>query len=83
MKNMYVCVCVCVCMYVTKRVEYYNYNDNSLIVFLFSYYQGDTLATCDSYGIVKLWDIRTGTTRISIDCGPHPANKVAFDPAGW
>ena len=44
--------------------------------------QGDTLASCDSYGTVKLWDVRTGSPMTSFDVGPHPANRVAFDPTG-
>ena len=31
---------------------------------------------------MKLWDVRTNSPLTSIDCGPHPANKVAFDPTG-
>ncbi|KAI0233259.1 Sperm-associated antigen 16 protein [Lamellibrachia satsuma] len=42
----------------------------------------DTVASCDSYGVVKLWDMRTGAPMVSTDCGPHPSNKVAFDPSG-
>ncbi len=45
------------------------------------HFQGDTLASCDSYGIVKLWDIRTASTMTTLDFGPHPANRVAFDPS--
>lgn len=47
-----------------------------------SFFQGDTLASCDSFGVVCLWDIRTVSQMTSIDCGPHPANKVTFDPSG-
>lgn len=44
--------------------------------------QGDTVASCDSYGNVKLWDVRTVSPMVSFDVGPHPANKLAFDPSG-
>lgn len=40
------------------------------------------LASCDADGCVKLWEPRTGTERYSVDVGPHPANKLAFDRAG-
>ena len=45
-------------------------------------FQGDTVASCDSYGTVKLWDVRAVAPMVSFDCGPHPANRVAFDPTG-
>jgi len=44
--------------------------------------KGDTLVSCDSYGILKLWDVRTVSPMVSIDCGPHPANHVSIDPSG-
>ena len=44
--------------------------------------QGDTVASCDAYGVVKLWDVRTVTCMSTVDLGPHPANRVAFDPSG-
>ena len=44
--------------------------------------QGDTLASCDSMGVVKLWDVRKNAVMVSVKVGPHPANKVAFDPSG-
>ena len=53
-----------------------------LYLLLFSALQGDTIASCDSYGTVKLWDVRAGAPMVSFDCGPHPANRVAFDPTG-
>ncbi|KAJ3026053.1 UNVERIFIED_CONTAM: Sperm-associated antigen 16 protein [Siphonaria sp. JEL0065] len=43
---------------------------------------GDTVASCDSDGIVKFWDIRNVSELDSIDMGPHAANKLAFDPSG-
>lgn len=44
--------------------------------------QGDSVASCDAYGVVKLWDVRTVGCMASMDLGPHPANRVAFDPSG-
>ena len=44
--------------------------------------QGDTLASCDSMGVVRLWDVRKNATMMTVKVGPHPANKVAFDPSG-
>ncbi|XP_070588317.1 sperm-associated antigen 16 protein isoform X23 [Erythrolamprus reginae] len=43
---------------------------------------GDTIVSCDSYGVLKLWDVRKGIPMVSIDAGPHPGNQVAFDPSG-
>lgn len=40
------------------------------------------MVSCDSYGTVKLWDVRTVAPMVSFDVGPHPANRVAFDPTG-
>ena len=40
------------------------------------------MASCDSYGVVKLWDVRAVAPMVSFEVGPHPANKVAFDPTG-
>ena len=31
---------------------------------------------------MKLWDVRMVAEMLSVDCGPHPANKVSFDRAG-
>ncbi|XP_070588312.1 sperm-associated antigen 16 protein isoform X18 [Erythrolamprus reginae] len=44
--------------------------------------KGDTIVSCDSYGVLKLWDVRKGIPMVSIDAGPHPGNQVAFDPSG-
>ncbi|KAJ3212750.1 Sperm-associated antigen 16 protein [Entophlyctis luteolus] len=44
--------------------------------------EGDVVASCDSDGIVKFWDIRNVSELETIDFGPHSANKVALDPAG-
>ena len=44
--------------------------------------QGDTIASVDADGVVKLWDVRMVTERLTINVGPHPANKAAFDPSG-
>ncbi len=40
------------------------------------------MASCDSYGVIKMWDTRTCAPMVSIDSGPHPANRLAFDNAG-
>lgn len=39
------------------------------------------MASSDADGIVKLWDVRTVTERLTIDMGPFPANHVTFDPS--
>ena len=44
--------------------------------------QGDTVASCDAYGVVKLWDVRTVACMATLDLGPHPANRLDFDPSG-
>lgn len=44
--------------------------------------QGDTVASCDAYGFVKLWDVRTVGCMATHDLGPYPSNRVAFDPSG-
>lgn len=36
----------------------------------------------DADGVVKLWDVRMVTERLTINVGPHPANKATFDPSG-
>ncbi len=40
------------------------------------------MASCDTDGHVKFWDIRQPTQLDSIDFGPHSANKLSFDPSG-
>ncbi len=57
-----------------NRNEYYR-ND-------FYIFQGDTIASCDSKGIVKLWDVRTVKSIVTLDFGPYSANSVSFHPAG-
>lgn len=32
--------------------------------------------------MVKLWDVRMVTERLTINVGPHSANKCAFDSSG-
>ena len=44
--------------------------------------QGDTVASCDAYGVVKMWDVRTVACMKTVDLGPHPANRLDFDPSG-
>lgn len=51
-------------------------------LFCFQHRQGDTIASCDSSGMMKLWDIRKSVPILSIDAGPHPANQVTFDHSG-
>uniref|UniRef100_U3KEQ3 Sperm associated antigen 16 n=1 Tax=Ficedula albicollis TaxID=59894 RepID=U3KEQ3_FICAL len=43
---------------------------------------GDTIASCDSSGVMKLWDMRKLLPILSIDAGPHPANQVSFHRSG-
>ncbi|KAA8584699.1 hypothetical protein FQN60_008484 [Etheostoma spectabile] len=44
---------------------------------------GDVLASCDSRGIVNLWDMRkTAAAMATVDAGPSAANQVAFSPSG-
>ncbi|RUS86529.1 hypothetical protein EGW08_005721 [Elysia chlorotica] len=78
-----VCVCVCsvlpVCVYVCLYVSQYVYRE---MYFSTLFLQGDTIASCDSYGVVKLWDVRSVAPMASFEVGPHPANKLAFDPSG-
>jgi hypothetical protein len=40
---------------------------------------GDTIASCDADGIVKLWDVRVVTDKASLDCGDNPVNKVCVE----
>lgn len=42
--------------------------------------QGDSLVSGDAFGIVNLWDVRTISIVASVDLGPQPVNRVAFDP---
>ncbi|CAI9715933.1 sperm-associated antigen 16 protein-like [Octopus vulgaris] len=41
--------------------------------------KGDTVASCDTQGIVKLWDTRTVAPMITFEAGSFSANKLAFD----
>ena len=54
-------------------------NFSMIDVYLF---QGDTIASCDSKGVVKLWDVRTIKSLVTLDFGPYSANSVSFHPAG-
>ena len=70
---MVICSVLKICLYI----------QGYLVIEIISFtFQGDTLASCDSYGTVKLWDVRQGAPMVSFDVGPHPANRVAFDPTG-
>ena len=44
--------------------------------------RGDTVATCDADGIVKLWDIRMVQELGTIEAGQHPVNKLTMDRSG-
>lgn len=44
--------------------------------------KGDTVASCDADGIVKLWDVRVVSEFLQIDTGRHPANAANFDRSG-
>ena len=40
------------------------------------------IASCDSDGIIKVWDIRTCKERHQIDGGPYSANGISIDRSG-
>ena len=40
------------------------------------------LASCDSDGIVKVWDVRMVKGRNQYDAGPYSANSVSIDKSG-
>ena len=40
------------------------------------------MASCDAKGVVKLWDVRTIKSLVTLDFGPYSANSVSFHPAG-
>lgn len=44
--------------------------------------QGDVIASCDSDGITKVWDIRMVKEVCSFDSGLTAANSVIFDRSG-
>jgi WD40 repeat protein len=44
--------------------------------------RGDQLVSCDADGNVILWDVRMIEQKQVYQCGPHPANSVAFDKSG-
>ncbi|KAG5456975.1 MAG: WD40-repeat-containing domain protein, partial [Olpidium bornovanus] len=45
--------------------------------------QADKLATCDASGFLKLWDVRNLYAELDmVDLGPHPSNRLCFDPSG-
>ena len=44
--------------------------------------QGDIIASCDSYGVVHIFDIRTISSIFAVNLGPHPANRLALHPSG-
>ena len=47
-----------------------------------SSFQGDTIVSCDSIGVVKIWDVRKVAVIESQDFGPFSANSVTFNPLG-
>lgn len=40
------------------------------------------IASCDTCGVLKLWDLRQAVPMLSVDTGPRSANQVAFDHSG-
>ena len=42
--------------------------------------KGDTIVSCDSLGVVKIWDVRKVAVTESHDFGPYSANSVTFSP---
>lgn len=42
--------------------------------------KGDTIASCDSLGIIKFWDVRKVAVIETHDFGPYSANSVTFNP---
>eukprot|EP00825_Cyclidium_porcatum_P022179 TRINITY_DN24494_c0_g1_i2.p1 TRINITY_DN24494_c0_g1~~TRINITY_DN24494_c0_g1_i2.p1 ORF type:complete len:129 (-),score=13.20 TRINITY_DN24494_c0_g1_i2:157-543(-) len=44
--------------------------------------KGDMLASCDSDGIVKVWDVRMVKGKSQFDAGPYSANSIAVDKSG-
>ena len=67
------------CTFGDARLLVDNLTRLSIFVLFFSL-QGDSLASCDAYGVVNLWDVRTISVLASTDLGPQPVNRVAFDP---
>ncbi|KAI8809116.1 WD40-repeat-containing domain protein [Cladochytrium replicatum] len=45
-------------------------------------YKGTRVASCDSGGVVKFWDLKNVSELESVDFGPHPANRLGFDASG-
>ncbi|CAL8400369.1 unnamed protein product [Arctogadus glacialis] len=42
-----------------------------------------SIASCDSSGVVMLWDLRNlAAPSVVVETGPRPSNQVAFDPWG-
>lgn len=44
--------------------------------------RGDTIASSDSDGVVKVWDVRMVQERLEIRTSDTPANASAFDRSG-
>lgn len=66
----------------TGRRHYLNNSYHVKSRLIINRMQGQAVASCDSYGIVKIWDIRLIAPIANINVGPHPANKIAFDSSG-
>ncbi|XP_021253518.1 sperm-associated antigen 16 protein isoform X6 [Numida meleagris] len=41
--------------------------------------EGNMIASCDTDGALKLWDVRQAAPIMSVDTGPRSANQLAFD----
>lgn len=44
--------------------------------------QGTQLYSCDCFGVVLQWDIRTHSSTGGWELGPYAVNSLAIDPAG-
>ena len=44
--------------------------------------RGDNIASCDSDGVVKIWDAKMVRERTQFDTGQLPANSAIFDKSG-
>jgi sperm-associated antigen 16 protein len=42
--------------------------------------KGDSIVSCDSLGVVKLWDVRKVAITETLDFGPYSLNSVTFSP---
>eukprot|EP00796_Vickermania_ingenoplastis_P012545 gene12546-8597_t len=58
------------------------YGHTSAVMAVATLPSGEALASCDAEGVVMLWDIRRMEQRLTVACGPYPANHVTFDGSG-